>query len=98
VAYDVQFTASAADDLGKLIKHNAPLAVQIITQHVPAIARDPKAVGEKKQGDLAGVRGYGFSFHGVAYRVVYEVGDDPPRVTFVAFGVHDTAYRRARNR
>lgn len=98
MAYDIQFKASAVTDLHKLIRHNAALAVAIITEHIPAIARDPKAAGEKKRGELAHVRGYGFAFHGVAYRIVYTVDDDPPRVTFVAFGVHDVAYRRARGR
>lgn len=98
MAYDLVFTRSAADDLRKLIKHNPTLAVQLIVENIPAIARDPKAVGEKKSGDLAGVRGYGFTFHGVAYRIVYDVDDDAHCVTFVAFGVHDVAYRRARDR
>ena len=78
-----------------MIEHNPQLAVQIISEHLPTIARDPKAVGEKKQGDLAQVRAYGFSFRGVAYRIVYEVEDEAQSVTFIAFGVHDAAYRRA---
>jgi mRNA-degrading endonuclease RelE of RelBE toxin-antitoxin system len=98
VAYSFEFTKSAGDDLDKLIKHNTALAVRLITEHVPAIVRDPKAAGEKKQGDLAHVRAYGFTFRGVAYRVVYSVDDARQAVTFVAFGVHDVAYRRAQRR
>jgi mRNA-degrading endonuclease RelE of RelBE toxin-antitoxin system len=98
VAHDLAFVPSAVDDLGKLVKHNPQLAVEIATGHLPRIARDPKAVGEKKQGDLAAVRAYGFTFRGVAYRIVYEVEDEPRRVTIVAFGIHDAAYRRARDR
>jgi mRNA-degrading endonuclease RelE of RelBE toxin-antitoxin system len=98
MAFDLTFVSSAVDDLAKLIKHNPQLAVQIITEHLPAIVRDPKAVGEKKQGELARVRAYGFAFRGVAYRIVYEVEDEAHSVTFIAFGVHDAAYRRARDR
>jgi mRNA-degrading endonuclease RelE of RelBE toxin-antitoxin system len=98
MAYDLMFLGSAVDDLAKLIKHNPRLAVELISEHIPTIARDPKAVSEKKQGDLARVRAYGFSFRGVAYRIVYEVEDEAQSVTFIAFGVHDAAYRRARDR
>lgn len=98
MAYELAFVSSAIDDLEKLIKHNPQLAVRLITEHIPAIARDPKAVGENTQGDLAGVRAYGFSFRGVAYRIVYEVVDEDRIVTVIAFGIHDTAYRRARDR
>ncbi|MBI2955102.1 MAG: type II toxin-antitoxin system RelE/ParE family toxin [Chloroflexi bacterium] len=98
MAYDSDFARSAVDDLDKLIKHNRALATQLVTEHIPAITRDPKAVGEKKKGDLSHVRAYAFTFRGVAYRIVYEVDDDHQRVTVIAFGVHDVAYRRARNR
>jgi mRNA-degrading endonuclease RelE of RelBE toxin-antitoxin system len=98
VADDLTFLRSAVDDLAKLIKHKPQLAVQIISEHVPTIARDPKAVSEKKQGDLARVRAYGFTFRGVAYRIVFEIEDEAQSVTFIAFGVHDAAYRRARDR
>jgi mRNA-degrading endonuclease RelE of RelBE toxin-antitoxin system len=98
VAYDLDFSTSAAGDLEKLVKHNPALAVQLIVEHCPAIARDPQAAGEKKQGDLAGLRAYGFTFRGVAYRIVYEVDESRQRAIILAIGVHDVAYRRARNR
>ena len=98
MAYDLAFRESAVDDLGKLVKHNPALAVQLIVEHFPAIARDPKGSGEKKQGELSHVRAYPFSFRGVAYRVVYEVDEPRQRVAIVAVGLHDVAYRRARGR
>ena len=98
MSYDFQFTSSAVEDLNALIKHNPSLAVQLITDHIPAIARDPKAAGEKKKGELASLRARGFTFRGVAYRVVYEVDDERHMATFVALGIHDEAYRRARGR
>ena len=98
MAHDLEFRRSAVDDLQKLVKHNPTLAVAIITDHVPALLRDPLVVGEKKKGDLAHLRAYGFHFHGVAYRIVYEVDELHHRVTVVALGVHDVAYRRAQHR
>ncbi len=98
MAYDFYFTRSAIDDLDKLVRHNPALAMEMITEHVPAITRDRKAVGEKKRGELSQLRAYGFSFRGVACRVVYEVDEHRQQVTFVAIGAHDVAYRRARGR
>jgi mRNA-degrading endonuclease RelE of RelBE toxin-antitoxin system len=98
MAYDLEFVASAIGDIEQLVKHNPALAVQLMTEHFPLIARDPKAVGEKKRGDLAYVRAYGFTIRGVTYRIVYSVDDDAQCVSIVAFGAHDTAYRRARDR
>ncbi len=98
MAYDLDFISSAVDDLGKLIKHNPSLAVQLIVEHIPLIVRDPKGIGERKKGDLSHVRAYGFTFRGVAYRIVYEVDDTRQNVCIIAIGVHDTAYRRAKDR
>ncbi len=98
MAYDVEFASSAVADLEKLIRYNPALAVRLIAEHIPAIVHDPKAVGETKRGDLAGLGAYGFSFRGVAYRVVYRVDDEPSRVVVLAIGIHDEAYRRARDR
>jgi mRNA-degrading endonuclease RelE of RelBE toxin-antitoxin system len=98
VRYDFEFIVSAADDLDKLVKRNTSLATRLITEHIPAIAREPNAAGPKKRGDLAYVRAYGFTFRSIVCRVAYTVSDDPPIVTFVAIGVHDEAYRRARGR
>jgi mRNA-degrading endonuclease RelE of RelBE toxin-antitoxin system len=98
VAHDLTFLQAAVDDLDKLVKHNPALAVQLIVEHFPAIARDPKGSGEKKQGELSHVRAYPFTFRGVAYRVVYEVDEPRQRVAVVAIGLHDVAYRRARGR
>ncbi len=96
--HDLEFATSAVSDLEKLIRHNPALAVRIISEHIPALAHDPKAVGETKRGDLAGLRAYAFTFRGVAYRMVYRVDDESSRVTVLAIGVHDEAYRRARDR
>ncbi|MBI2864136.1 MAG: type II toxin-antitoxin system RelE/ParE family toxin [Chloroflexi bacterium] len=98
MACDLEFLTSAVDDLGKLIKHNPTLAVRLIAEHIPLIAKDPIGVGERKKGDLSHVRAYGFSFRGVPYRIVFEVDDARQSVCIVAIGVHDTAYRRAKDR
>jgi mRNA-degrading endonuclease RelE of RelBE toxin-antitoxin system len=98
MAYDLEFTSSAVGDLEKLIRHNPALAVRLIAEHVPAIVRDPKAVGETKRGDLSGLRAYGFTFRGVVYRLAYRVDDTRRLVLILAIGVHDEAYRRARDR
>ncbi len=98
MAYDYEFVTSAEGDLDKLIKHNPALATQLITEHLPSILRNPKAVGEKKMGNLSHVRAYGFSFRRVTYRIVYQVDDERKCVTFIALGIHDVAYERAKKR
>ncbi|MBI4321275.1 MAG: type II toxin-antitoxin system RelE/ParE family toxin [Chloroflexi bacterium] len=98
MAYQYEFANSAEGDLDKLIKHNPALAVQLITEHIPRIVRDPKAAGEKKTGELSHLRAYGFSFRRVACRIVYDVDDERKCVTLIAIGIHDVAYDRARKR
>ena len=95
MGYDFEFTSSAVEDLNGIIKHNPSLAVQLITDHIPTIVRDPKAAGEKKKGELSHLRAHGFTFRGVAYRLVYQIDDAAQVVTFIALGIHDEAYRRA---
>ncbi len=98
MAYSYRFKNSAVDDLNKLIKHNPSLAVELIVEHIPAIVQDPKAVGEKKKGELSELRACAFAFRGSAYRIVYRVDEQDLRVIIVAIGVHDVAYRQARDR
>jgi mRNA-degrading endonuclease RelE of RelBE toxin-antitoxin system len=96
MAHRYEFGAAAARDLGQLCKHNTDLLLEITTRHIPLILRDPLAAGEKKKGDLAHVRAFGFTVKGVAYRLAYAVEGD--LVTFVAIGTHDEAYARASRR
>ena len=96
MAHRYEFGAAAARDLERLCRHNVPLLIAIVTEHIPAILADPFAAGEKKQGNLAHVRAYGFKVRNVAYRLAYQVEGE--LVTFVAVGTHDEAYARAGRR
>ena len=96
MAHRYEFGAAAARDLEAMVRHNVPLLVAIVTEHIPTILADPYAAGEAKKGDLARLRAYGFTLRRVAYRLVYQVQDD--LVTFVAVGPHDAAYARASRR
>jgi mRNA interferase RelE/StbE len=96
MAYRYEFLQAAAKDLLKLTRHDAPLLVAIVTEHLPAILRDPLKAGEPKRGDLAGVSAYNLTHRGVAYRLVYAIEEDV--VVVVAIGPHDAAYARAKRR
>ena len=96
MAFRYEFIEAAARDLFKLTRHNQPLLYAIVTQHIPAILRDPHRAGEQKTGDLAHVRAYGFTVRGVAYRLAYEIEGEV--VVIIAIGPHDVAYARARRR
>jgi mRNA-degrading endonuclease RelE of RelBE toxin-antitoxin system len=96
VAHRYEFGAAAARDLEALVRHNVPLLMEIVTRHIPNILADPLAAGERKKGDLAHVRAYGFTMKRVAYRLVYQVEGD--LITFAAVGTHDEAYARASRR
>lgn len=96
MAHRYEFSAAAARDLERLCRHNTALLLEIVTEHIPTIITDPLAVGEKKKGDLAHVRAYGFTVRRVAYRLAYTVEGD--LVTFIAVGPHDEAYARAARR
>ena len=96
MAHRYEFGAAAARDLERLCRHNPAPLLAIAIEHIPAILADPLAAGQKKQGDLAHVRAYGFTERRVAYRLVYTVEGEV--VTFVAIGPHDEAYARAARR
>ncbi len=96
MTYRYEFDAPAARDVERLCRHNVPLLVAILVEHLPAILLDPLAAGEKKKGDLAHVRAYPFNHRGTAYRLVYTLEGDV--VTVVAIGTHDEAYARAARR
>ena len=96
MAHRYEFSSAAARDLERLCRHNTALLLEIVTEHIPTIITDPLAVGEKKQGNLAHVRAYGFTVRRVAYRLAYAVEGD--LVTFIAVGTHDQAYARAAHR
>jgi mRNA-degrading endonuclease RelE of RelBE toxin-antitoxin system len=96
MAFRYEFIEAAARDLFKLTRHNQPLLHTLATEHIPAILKDPVAIGDRKTGDLANVWAYAFRVKGVAYRLVYEVEEDV--VVFIAIGTHDVAYQRARRR
>ena len=96
MAHRYEFGAAAARDLEQLCRHNPALLLTIAIEHIPAILTDPLAAGERKQGDLAHVRAYGFNFRRIAYRLVYTV--EGGLVTFIAIGPHDAAYARAARR
>lgn len=96
MAHRYEFGTAAARDLEALCRHNSALLLVIAIEHIPAILADPLAAGARKQGDLAHVRAYGFTFRRVAYRLVYTVED--ALVTIVAVGPHDAAYARAARR
>ncbi len=86
----------AAKDLFKLVKKNKALGRAILDVHIPVILRDPYLAGVRKRGVLSHVWGYNLSFSGVSYRILYAI--QPDSVRFIAFGVHDVAYRKAEGR
>ncbi len=88
-----KFHPQAAKDLYKLTKRNKPLGKALLEVHIQKILQNPFRVGTKKRGDLSHVRGYDLVFHGTSYRILYVIHSD--FVRFIAFGVHDVAYRRA---
>jgi mRNA-degrading endonuclease RelE of RelBE toxin-antitoxin system len=91
-----KFHPQAAKDLYKLVKKNRPLGKVLIETHIPRIIENPYQAGRKKQGPLSHVWGYDLSFHGVSYRILYTIQRD--FVRFIAFGIHDVAYRKAEGR
>ncbi len=96
MAYRYEFSAAAARDLEQLCRHNTALLLEIVTEHLPRILADPLAAGEKKTGNLAHIRAYGFTTRRTAYRLAYTVEGDV--VIIVAIGTHDDAYARAARR
>lgn len=96
MAFRYEFLEAAARDLHQLTRHNHPLLLAIVTSHIPAILKNPYEAGEKKKGDLAQVRAYGFRLNNVSYRLVYQIEGDT--VIVVAIGPHDVAYQRAGRR
>jgi mRNA-degrading endonuclease RelE of RelBE toxin-antitoxin system len=95
--YRLSFHPAAAKDLYKLTKRNKQLGQVAADQHFPAILKDPFKAGKKKEGDLSHViRGYGFTFQGITYRIVYTVEGEIVRI--IAIGTHDIAYRRSKER
>ncbi|MBI5210083.1 MAG: type II toxin-antitoxin system RelE/ParE family toxin [Elusimicrobia bacterium] len=96
MSWGSSFHPQAAQDLYKLAKKNKPLGKALLEIHIPRILRAPYHAGRRKHGSLAHVWGYGFAFQGAAYRILYTIHADSVR--FLAFGVHDVAYRRAEGR
>lgn len=96
MAFRFEFDEAAARDLRTLTRRDQPLLLSIVTEHIPAILRDPHRAGEKKKGELAHVRAYNLKVNNVAYRLVYTITGDV--ILFVAIGVHDEAYARAARR
>ena len=96
MAHRYEFGAAAARDLERLCRHNTPLLIAIVVEHIPTILIDPLGAGEKKQGNLAHVRAYAFKVRNVAYRLAYRVEGE--LVTIIAVGTHDTTYARAARR
>jgi mRNA-degrading endonuclease RelE of RelBE toxin-antitoxin system len=94
--WDCKFHPQAAKDLFKLAKRNKPLGRAIVETHIPRILGDPYRAGCKKQGTLSHVWGYDLTFRGACYRVLYTI--HPDFVRFIAFGIHDVAYRKAEGR
>ena len=96
MAYRYVFGPGATRDLDDLTRHNGAVLAALLASHIPAILADPAGAGEKKKGDLAHVRGYGFTVRGVVYRLTYTVEGDV--VTVLSVGTHDAAYARAARR
>lgn len=96
MAFRFDFEEAAAHDLRRFTRRNHPLLMDIVTEHTPAILREPHRVGEKKKGDLDHVRAYNFKADNVVYRLVYTIEDDV--VVIVAIGTHDHAYAHASHR
>lgn len=96
MAYRYEFDPACARDLRKLTRRDVPLLLALVIEHLPAILRDPYALGEKKRGKLANVRAYNFRAHNVAYRLVYGVHQEV--VVLVSVGPHDAAYDAAERR
>lgn len=61
---------SAGKDLLKPARRNHPLLLALVTSHIPAILRDPRAAGDPKKGDRAGLRAYDLKLANGAYPVV----------------------------
>ena len=96
MAHRYEFEQPAAKDLFKLTRHNPRLINEIVTEHIPAILRDPYNAGEQKRGELKGVWGYNLQSGGTAYRMLYTIQGD--LVVFLAIGPHDEAYARGKRR
>lgn len=96
MAFRYVFIEAAAKDLYKLTQRNQPLLHAIVTEHIPAILKDPHAAGEQKKGKIANCRAYNLKVQNVAYRMVYRVQGDV--VEFIAIGPHDEAYAKAERR
>lgn len=96
MAYRYVFGPGATRDLDDLTRHNGAVLAALLASHIPAILADPFGAGEKKKGDLAHVRGYGFTVRSVVYRLTYKVDDDV--VTVLSVDTHDEAYAKARRR
>jgi len=94
--WNSKFHPQAAKDLYKLTKKNKPLGKALIETHIPRILGNPFHAGCRKQGPLSHIWGYDFAFHGASYRILFIIHKD--FVRFIAFGIHDVAYRKAEGR
>lgn len=91
-----KFHPEAAKDLYKLSKKNKSLGKALAETHIPRTLQNPFHVGRKKHGPLSQVWGYDLAFRGISCRILYIIHHD--FVRFLAFGVHDVAYRKAEGR
>ena len=94
MTYEVLLSSAAQRDLDSL---SPDLLSALQNTHFPRIGAQPRTVGRRKKGRLAGIFGYDFGPR-QGYRVLYEVLDTKRIVLVIAIGTHDQAYRKAERR
>jgi mRNA interferase RelE/StbE len=86
MAWTIEFAATAAKELSKL---DRPVAKRIVSFLRERVARDPKAIGEALQGNLAEYWRYRVG----DYRIICEIQEEKINVAVVRIGHRREVYR-----
>lgn len=89
--YKARFLSNAEKQLIKLTKKNKPLAREF-QKCIQEIRQNP--FREAKIGDMQGVWGHGFRFHGVDYRIAYIIDKNLLYIFIIGVGTHEGVLAR----
>ncbi len=90
MAYEIEFSSSAAKELEKLIKKIKPKDSKRISDKIESLKSDPRPYGSEKLEDGGGL----LRVREGDYRIVYKVEDDVLTVLIVRIGNRSEVYKR----